>query len=107
MRNLHRDALDDNDNEDRYGGGGGPPQGHGGGELPQGHGGGGLQQLVHPLSEKFVGNAPIIFTRDRTKTEQFLTQWELYWGVNNNNSLMRKAYMINALSHLHTRKQGQ
>ena len=42
--------------------------------------------------EKFIGNAPIIFTGDRSKTEQFLTQWELYWGVNNNNSLMRNAY---------------
>ena len=98
MCNLHRGG-DDNDNDD-YGrrgggplqcpGGGGLPQGGGGGGLPQG--GGGLPQQAHPLSEKFVGNAPIIFTRDRSKTEQFLTQLELYWGVNNNNSLMRNTY---------------
>ena len=29
--------------------------------------------------------------------EQFLTQWELYWGVNNNNSLMRNAYQCSML----------
>src|SRR5258708_10551778 len=43
-------------------------------------------------TNKFVGNAPVIFTGDRTKTEEFSTQWELYWGVNNNNSIMSNAY---------------
>ena len=82
----------DNDNDDLGGRGGGlpgPGRGGGGPLLP---GGGRLQQQAHPLSKKFVGNTPIIFTGDRSKTEQFLTQWELYWGVNNNNSLMRNAY---------------
>ena len=70
----------------------GPGGGGGGGGPPPGQGEGRPQQQAHPLSEKFVGNAPIIFTGDRSKTEQFLTQWELYWGVNNKNSLMRNAY---------------
>ena len=43
-------------------------------------------------TDKFIGNAPIVFTGDRTKTDKFHTQWELYWGVNNNNTLMRNAY---------------
>ena len=100
MRNLCRNDDDDDNFGGRRGGppggGGGPPQGppqgggRGGGGPPQGNSG--LPQQVHPLTEKFVGNAPIIFTGDRGKTEQFLTQWELYWGVNNNNSLMRNAY---------------
>ena len=100
-RPVHNLRRNNNNNNNNFRGGrgrplgrgGGPPQGPGGGGgLPQGPGGGGIPQLVHPLTEKFVGNAPIIFTGDRSKTEQFLTQWELYWGVNNNNSLMRNAY---------------
>ena len=98
MDNLRRGGDDDDDNDyaRRAGGppqgpeGGGPPQGGRGGGPPQG--GGGLPQQAHPLTEKFMGNAPIIFTGDRSKMEKFLTQWELYWGVNNNNSLMRNAY---------------
>ena len=92
MHHLRRNDDDDEGRGGLPGGGGGPPQGGGGGggAPPPGHGG--LPQQAHPLTEKFVGNAPIIFTGDRSKTEQFLTQWELYWGVNNNNSLMRNAY---------------
>src|SRR5258708_39607601 len=29
-------------------------------------------------TDKFVGNAPVIFTGDRTRTEEFSTMWELY-----------------------------
>ena len=92
MHNLRRSNDDDNNDDDFGGRGGGPPGPGGGGGPPQGPGGGGLLQPAHPLLEKFVGNTPIIFTRDRSKMEQFLTQWELYWGVNNNNLLMRNAY---------------
>ena len=84
MRNLRRGNDEDDDN---FGGGGG------GGPL-QGLGGGGPLPQAHPLSKKFVGNTLIIFTGDRSKMEQFLTQWELYWGVNNNNLLMRNAYWL-------------
>ena len=89
---VHR--FTDNDNDDDLGGRGGGPPGPGGGGPPQAPGGGGPPQQAHPFSEKFVGNAPIILTGDRSKTEQFLTQWELYWGVNNNNSLMRNTYRL-------------
>ena len=98
MCNLCRGG-DNNNNNNFEGRGGGPPRGPGGGGPPQSGGGGPPQQggggpplQAHPLSKKFVGNAPIILTGDRSKTEQFLTQWELYWGVNNNNSLMRNTY---------------
>ena len=98
MRNLRRNNNNDNDFRRQGGppgGGRGPPQGllhrgGGGGGLPQGAGG--ILQMAHPLTEKFMGNAPIIFTGDRSKMEQFLTQWELYWRVNNNNLLMRNTY---------------
>jgi hypothetical protein len=39
-----------------------------------------------------VGNTPLIFTGDRTKAEEFITQWQLYEGVNITNDLMRNAY---------------
>ncbi|KAH9011279.1 hypothetical protein EDB85DRAFT_2160181 [Lactarius pseudohatsudake] len=47
------------------------------------------QEDGHPM---FVGQPPEVFTGDRTKTEEFLTQWELYWGVNNNNTVMSNPY---------------
>ncbi|KAH9033276.1 hypothetical protein EDB85DRAFT_1890337 [Lactarius pseudohatsudake] len=70
------------------GGGGGPPRGPGGGGFgssgpPGGFGG---------RNSKFVGQPPEVFTGDRTKTEEFLTQWELYWGVNNNSTVMSNPY---------------
>ena len=97
MHNLRRNDDNDDDFGRRQGGppggGGGPPLGPGGGGgQPQGPEAGGVPQLAHPLMEKFVGNSPIIFTGDRSKMEQLLTQWELYCGVNNNNLLMRNAY---------------
>jgi hypothetical protein len=79
------------------GGGGGPP---GGGGSP---GGGGppvgipmpMPQAPQPGGhhrDKLVGNPPIIFTGDRSKAEQFITQWQLYKGVNITNALMRNPY---------------
>ncbi|KAH9025153.1 hypothetical protein EDB85DRAFT_2149956 [Lactarius pseudohatsudake] len=71
-------------------GGGGPPAGFGGGP-PGGWppvGGPPVGPVAPPPggNSKFVGQPPEVFTGDRTKTEEFLTQWELYWGVNNNNT---------------------
>jgi hypothetical protein len=73
------------------GGGGGPP---GGGGLP-----GGppfpMPQAPQPgghHSDKLVGNPPVIFTGDRSKAEQFITQWQLYEGVNITNTLMHNPY---------------
>jgi hypothetical protein len=42
--------------------------------------------------DKLVENPPIIFTGDRTKAEQFITQWQLYKGVNITNTLMHNPY---------------
>jgi hypothetical protein len=43
-------------------------------------------------TDKLVGNPPHIFTGDRTKSEEFITQWEMYEGVNISNNLMHIAY---------------
>jgi hypothetical protein len=75
-------------------GGGGPP----GGGFP---GGGGPPAPI-PLppapvvpggrGDKLVGNPLLIFKGDRDKAEEFITQWQLYEGVNITNDLMRNAY---------------
>jgi hypothetical protein len=80
------------------GGGGGGRGGGGGG----GDGGGGLPALAGPGlfpphgrapdTNKFLGSEPETFTGDRTKVESFLTQWELYCGVNANNAAIQNQY---------------
>ena len=108
---FHRQPWDDDDDIEPFffceeapapGGGalGGDAPGGGapGGGAPGGVPPGGFHVVPHgPLpgvqgTNKFIGNVPIVFTGDRTKTDEFRTQWELYWGVNNNNTLMRNAY---------------
>jgi hypothetical protein len=65
-------------------GGGGPPRGG----MPP------LPPAPIPIqgTDKLVGNPPHIFTGDRTKSEEFITQWEMYEGVNISNNLMHNAY---------------
>jgi hypothetical protein len=93
-----------------YGGGGGPPQGGppGGPFRPPGRPfgppgggppGGGPPAPIPPApavmggrSDKLVGNTPLIFKGERSKAEEFITQWQLYEGVNITNDLMRNAY---------------
>jgi hypothetical protein len=96
-----------------YGGGGppggGPPQGGppggpfrppGGPFGPPGGGppGGGPPVPIPPApamggrSDKLVGNTPLIFKGERSRAEEFITQWQLYEGVNITNDLMRNAY---------------
>src|ERR1700744_1959508 len=65
-------------------GGGGPP-----GRFP---GGGGPMVVGAPGENKLIGNPPTIFTGNRTKTKEFLTQWELYQGVNANTRVMFNLY---------------
>jgi hypothetical protein len=43
-------------------------------------------------NNKLVGNTPLIFIGDRARVEEFITQWQLYEGVNITNDLMRNAY---------------
>jgi hypothetical protein len=74
--------------------GGGPPGG------PFGPPGGGPPMPIPPApvvggggrSDKLVGNTPLIFKGERSKAEEFITQWQLYEGVNITNDLMRNAY---------------
>jgi hypothetical protein len=92
-----------------YGGGGGPPGGPPGGPFrppggpfgPPGGGppGGGPPVPIPPApavmggrSDKLVGNTPLIFKGERSRAEEFITQWQLYEGVNITNDLMRNAY---------------
>jgi hypothetical protein len=50
-----------------------------------------------PGTNKLVGNPPHIFTGDRTKSKEFITQWEMYEGVNISNNLMHNAYQWSLL----------
>jgi hypothetical protein len=92
-----------------YGGGpprgnpprGGPPGGPFGppGGGPLGPPGGGPPVPIPPApavaggrSDKLVGNTPLIFRGERNRAEEFITQWQLYEGVNITNDLMRNAY---------------
>jgi hypothetical protein len=91
--------------------GGGPPGGGfpgGGGGFPgggfPGSGGppGGGPPAPVPLppapvvpggrGDKLVGNPLLIFKGDQDKAEEFITQWQLYEGVNITNDLMRNTY---------------
>jgi hypothetical protein len=76
------------------GGGGGGDRGRGGGRLPAPHGGPGLfpPHGRAPDTQKFLGSKPEVFTGDRTKVESFLMQWELYCGVNTNNTAIQNQY---------------
>jgi hypothetical protein len=75
-----------------------PEEGGGGG----GGGGGGLPAPAGlglfpphrraPDTNKFLGSEPEVFTGNRTKVESFLTQWELYCGVNANNVAIQNQY---------------
>jgi hypothetical protein len=73
-------------------------QGPGGGPFGGGLPGGPPMPMPHAPqqgghhSNKLVGNHPIIFTGDRSKVEQFITQGQLYEGVNITNVLMHNPY---------------
>jgi hypothetical protein len=87
----------------RGGGGGGDNGGHRGGD-----GGGGppfqpgqAPQIAQPagpqLMDKFIGNPPLPFTGDRTKAEDFLTQWGLYCRANRDNAALQNQYQKSML----------
>jgi hypothetical protein len=82
---------------------GGPPAGPfgppGGGPPGRGPPGGGPPMPIPPApvvgggrNDKLVGNTPLIFKGERSRAEEFITQWQLYEGVNITNDLMRNAY---------------
>jgi hypothetical protein len=79
----------------------GPPGGDPPGGGPPGGGppGGGPPMPIPPApviragrNDKLVGNTPLIFKGERSRAEEFITQWQLYEGVNITNDLMRNAY---------------
>jgi hypothetical protein len=80
---------------------GGPPGGFPGGP-PGGFPGGGGPLMLVPLppapvvpggrGDKLMGNPPLIFKGNQDTAEEFITQWQLYKGVNITNDLMRNAY---------------
>jgi hypothetical protein len=81
--------------------GGGPPGGGPPGGGPPGGGppGGGPPIPIPPAplvgggrNDKLVGNTPLIFKGEHSRAEEFITQWQLYEGVNITNDLMRNAY---------------
>ena len=76
-------------------GGGGYPGG-GGGPLGAAPPGGGWGPPPTPLpqgnNDKLVGETPTVFDGDQKQTQMFINQWELYWGVNNNNTIMMNPY---------------
>jgi hypothetical protein len=77
----------------RGGGGGGDGGGGRGGGLPALDGPGLFPPHRRaPDTNKFLGSEPEAFTGDRTKVESFLTQWELYCGVNANNAAIQNQY---------------
>ncbi len=41
---------------------------------------------------KLVGEPPTIYDGDQKKTTLFINEWELYWAVNNDNTLMINPY---------------
>jgi hypothetical protein len=80
-RTWEADHLEDHQEEEDRGPPGGIPMPMPQAPQPGGHHG-----------DKLVGNPPIIFTGDRSKAEQFITQWQLYKGVNITNMLMHNPY---------------
>ncbi|KAH9050836.1 hypothetical protein EDB87DRAFT_1696226 [Lactarius vividus] len=79
--------------------GGGPPSGgHGGGGGDDGGGDPGEPLFTGPnvssgtKPEKFMGKEPLVFTGDRTKVQQFLTQWELFVETNYDNPAFTLPY---------------
>jgi hypothetical protein len=70
-------------------GGGGPP---GGGGNPPLNTGQQAQPQPPQSSGRFIGEEPQTFTGDRTKADEFFTQWNLFVGVNYSNLAMTNVF---------------
>ena len=44
------------------------------------------------VDNKLYGQSPDIFTGDKQKAREFITQWDLYWSLNFNVAMMRTPY---------------
>ncbi len=69
---------------------GGPPRGGPPGGIWGPPPGPAIAPIAH--NGKLVGEAPTIYDSNRNNTQLFINQWDLYWGVNNNNTLMMNPY---------------
>ena len=75
------------------GNGGGGSGGGGGGVPPPGPRGAGHEAPLPPhVDNKLYGQSPDIFTGDKQKAREFITQWDLYWSLNFNAAMMRMPY---------------
>ena len=75
------------------GGGGGRGGGSGGGApLPGPEGAGQGVPLPPHVDNKLYGQSPDIFTGDKRKAREFITQWDLYWSLNFSAAMMRTPY---------------
>ena len=82
-----------NENGGGSGGGGGGTEGSGRGAPPPGPGGAGHGVPLPPhVDSKLYGQSPDIFTGDKQKAQEFITQWNLYWSLNFNAMMMRTPY---------------
>ena len=76
-----------------------PPLGNGGGggggrgaPPPRPRGVGHGVPLPPHVDNKLYGQSPDIFTGDKRKAREFITQWDLYWSLNFNVVMMRTPY---------------
>ena len=82
-----------------------PPQGNGGGggeegggeggreAPPPGPGGAGHEAPLPPhVDSKLYSQSPDIFTGDKQKARESITQWDLYWSLNFNMMMRRTPY---------------
>jgi hypothetical protein len=46
-----------------------------------------------PLMGKLHGKTPDVFTRDCKKSEVFLQQFNVHWGLNDNHKIMTMPYL--------------
>ena len=86
------------------GGGGGGGGGGGEGAPPPGPRGAEHGAPLPPhVDNKLYGQSPDIFTGDKRKAREFITQWDLYWSLNFNAAMMRTLHPSYVVPHLFQR----
>ena len=60
--------------------------------MPGPRGAGRGAPLPPNVDNKLFGQSPDIFTGDKRKAREFITQWDLYWSLNYNAAMMRTPY---------------
>lgn len=52
-----------------------------------------MAQAAAPQTGRLRGDGPDIFTGDRAKSETFMQQFDVHWGLNDNHEIMRTPYL--------------